>query len=250
MRGYSKVIPNYYSIKKYNDDNYKLVIHKFPVKNSGFELEAGFKVSRDVNSNKLDNHLSRAKSVIFDYSMCNKFDYFVTFTLDKQKYDRYDLNGFIKDLGQFIRDYRKKYVVNIQYLLIPEQHKDGAWHMHGLISGIPDNHLIINSNGYKDWYAYSSKFGYISIDDIKNQVAVSKYITKYIKKSIDTGSGVTEKNKKLYYVTRGLKKPVKVNEGSFPSGIDVIFDFENDYISSVMLDGLGYKKLINKLIDN
>ena len=88
MKGYSKLITNYYSIKKYNDDNYKLVIHKYPVRNTGFELDPDFVVSRDINENKLDNNLSRAKAIIFDYSMANDFDYFVTLTLDRLKYDR------------------------------------------------------------------------------------------------------------------------------------------------------------------
>lgn len=250
MKGYSRLITNYYSIKKYNDDNYKLVIHKCPVRNTGFELDPDFIVSRDrdINENKLDNHLSRAKGVIFDYSMANDFDYFVTLTLDRLKYDRYDLKRYIKDLGQFIRNYRRDYGVNIQYLLIPEQHQDGAWHMHGLINGIPEEHLTLNSNGYKDWKSYSNRFGYMSIDNVRSQEAVSKYITKYIKKSIDLGAGVTEKNKKLYYASRGLKKPIKVKEGTFPhSEINVTFDYENDYIGSVMLNGLTYLKLNNIL---
>lgn len=186
---------------------------------------------------------------VFEYSMCNRFDYFVTLTLDKNKYDRYNLNKFIKDLGQFIRDYRKKYGVNIQYLLIPEQHQDGAWHMHGLIKGIPEEHLKLNSNGYKEWKAYTDKFGYMSIDNVRSQEAVSKYITKYISKTISIGKGVTEKNKKLYYASRGLKTAIKVKEGSINelALINIPFDYENDYVKFKMLNGLEYLKLDNQL---
>ena len=236
-------------MKKYNDDYYKLTYHKYPVRPSGFESKERKIYSRDVNEDKLDNNLIRAKMKVFEYAMCNEFSHFVTLTLDKNKYDRYNLKKYVKDLGQFIRDYRKKYKVDIQYLLIPEEHEDGAWHMHGLIKGIPSNHLEKNKNGYLDWKAYSSKFGYMSIDSIRCMEAVSKYITKYITKTIKTGKGVTEKNQKLYYVSRGLKTAVKVKEGSINESdlTNISFDYENDYIKFKKLNGLQYLKFEHTL---
>ena len=233
-------------MKKYNDNAYKLTVCKYPVKNFGFE-EGGIKQNRNINDNKLYNNLIRAKMKVFEYSMCNNFEYFVTLTLSPEKYDRYNLTKFIKDLGQFIRDYRKKNSVNIQYLLIPEQHENGAWHMHGLMKGIPEEHLVLNDNGYKDWKAYSEKFGYMSIDNIRNQEAVSKYITKYISKSIDVGKGVTEKNKKLYYASRGLKTAEIIKKGML-SAVEIEsipWQFENDYVKTVMLSNEDLKKVID-----
>lgn len=228
-----------------------MTLLKYPIRRPGFEFEERRSYSRDINQDKLSNNLVRAKSKVFEYSMCNKFDYFVTLTLDKNKYDRHNLNKYIKDLGQFIRNYRRDYNVNIQYLLIPEQHKDGAWHMHGLIKGIPEEHLTVNSNGYKDWQAYSVKFGYMSIDSIRSQEAISKYITKYITKALEVGGGVTEKNKKLYYCSRGLYTAEKVKEGTLTSREleKVTFDYENDYVKSKMLDALEYLRLNNQISD-
>ena len=122
--------------------------------------------------------------------------------------------------------------------------------MHGLIKGIPREHLTINKNGYKDWEEYSKRFGYISIDEIRNQVAVSKYITKYISKSINEGGGVTEKESKIYYNSRGLKRPKKIVEGTLNTYHlnNIFFEFENDYIKSATLNFDEYKKLL-KLID-
>ena len=186
---------------------------------------------------------------VFEYAMCNEFSHFVTLTLDKNKYDRHNLKKYIKDLGQFIRDYRKKYKVDIQYLFIPEEHKDGAWHLHGLIKGIPSNHLEKNKNGYLDWRAYSDKFGYMSIDPIRSMEAVSKYITKYITKTIKTGKGVTEKNQKLYYASRGLNVAQKVKEGTIKEVAlnNISFDYENDYIKFKKFNGLEYFRLNNQL---
>ncbi len=221
-----------------------------PIKRKGFEDDRKVEYKRDVNDTKLSNNIARARTRIFEYAICNDFDYFVTLTVDSLKLDRYDLGEYIKKLGQFIRDYRKKYSVDIQYLLIPEKHLKGAWHMHGLLKGIPKEHLKINKHGYKDWEEYSKRFGYISIDEIKNKVAVSKYITKYISKSINTGGGVTKKESKLYYNSRGLKRPKKVHEGTLNTYHlnNIYFEFENDYIKSLTLNKKELENIL-KLLD-
>jgi len=222
-----------------------------PIKRRGFEDDRKVEFKRDVNKEKLANNISRARTKIFEYAICNNFEYFVTLTVDGSKLDRYDLGEYIKKLGQFIRNYRRKYEANIQYLLIPEKHTDGAWHMHGLMRGIPKEHLSLNKYGYKDWEEYSKRFGYISIDEVKNEIAVSKYITKYISKSINTGGGVTEKESKLYYNSRGLKKPIKIHEGTLNTYQlnNIYFDFENDYIKSLTLNKKEFKNLKKVLED-
>jgi len=92
--------------------------------------------------------------------MCNDWTHFITCTLDKDKYDRYNLPVFQKDLSQFLRNQRKKYKAEIKYLLIPEQHKDGAWHMHGLLQGLKECMLSdfsentpkkLKESGYKEY---------------------------------------------------------------------------------------------------
>lgn len=238
LKGYSKYLYNYYTVKKYNDNNYRITVHKYPILNSGFEIDRKLTVNRNVNDEKLSNNIARAKSDIYEYAMCNDFDYFVTLTLDEKKYDRYDLKTYIKDLGQFIRDYRKKYKVNIQYLFVPEKHLNGAWHVHGLIKGIPRDHLHKNKNGYLDWSAYGNKFGWISLGEIRSKEAVSKYILKYVNK--DVGKSVTEKNKKLFYASRGLKKAEIIKKGTLSGQENIPLEnmYENDYVKIINLTSL------------
>jgi len=246
---YGKYIHNYYNVKKIRD-LYKIVYFKMPIKRRGFEDDTKYKSYRNVNDSKLRNNISRAKSRVFEYAMANDFEYFITLTIDSDLLDRYDIDGYIKKLGQFIRDYRKKYSVDIQYLLVPERHKDGAWHIHGLIKGIPKEHLVINANGYLDWKKYVEKFGYCSIDAIRDKEAVSKYITKYISKSFDKGKGVTEKEKKMYYCSRGLQKGVVVKEGTLQKEqIEKIpFRFENEYVRTGIYNSKEYEK-IKKILE-
>ena len=251
MKTYSRYITDYYNIKKYNDDIYKITYCKLPIKRAGFEDKANFKRSRDVNDSKLSNNVIRARTRVFDLAICNDFEYFITLTINKEKLDRYELKEYIKKLGQFIRDYRKKYEVDIQYLLIPEKHKNGAWHMHGLIKGIPREHLYINENGYLDWENYKKRFGWCSIDKIKNKEAISKYITKYVRKSFDTDRGITEKESKLYYSSRGLERPQKKKEGTLSRyQLEKIpFSFDNEYVKTAFLTATQYKQVLS-MLDN
>ncbi len=154
------------------------------------------------NSEKLINNICRAKSNVYELAMCNEFEYFVTFTLDKLKYNRHDLKKFMKDLTKAINNYNSYYHVKIIYLLIPEMHKDGAWHLHGLIGGIRQEDLFINSNGYLDFRQYSKKFGFCSLSKIKDKEAVSKYITKYITKELLS----LPYGQHTYYHSQGLHK--------------------------------------------
>lgn len=193
-----------YSIKKYDEKNYELVVRKFP---NGLKEST----TEKINDEKLSNSISRSRTAIFEYSMVNDFDYFITLTLNPSKRDVFDLDGYIKNFGQFIRDLRKKYSTKIEYLLVPEKHKSGAWHLHGLIKGIPQEQLFKNNNGYLDWRDYKLKFGYASLSPVRNKVAISKYITKYITKGF--GDNAERKNKKLYYNSRGLKKSEKLSKG-------------------------------------
>ena len=249
MKTYSRYITDYYNIKKYNDDIYKITYCKLPIKRAGFEDKANFKRSRDVNDSKLNNNVTRARTKVFDLAICNEFEYFITLTINKEKLDRYELKEYIKKLGQFIRDYRKKYEVDIQYLLIPEKHKDGAWHMHGLVKGIPKEHLHKNEHGYLDWQEYKDRFGWCSIDKIKNKEAVAKYITKYIRKSFDSDRGITEKESKLYYSSRGLKRPQKKKEGTLSRyQLEKIpFSFDNEYVKTAFLTATQYKQVLSML---
>src|SRR5690606_17193957 len=118
MKTYGKYIDNYYNIKKLNEDMYKIVHVKLPIKRAGFEDNKKVKFKRDVNDKKLSHHIARARTRVFEYAACNNFDYFITLTINDKKLDRDDLKEYIKKLGQFIRDYRKKHEANIQYLLI------------------------------------------------------------------------------------------------------------------------------------
>lgn len=211
-------------LKEYREGVYKVqrlkCVRKQGVSNSNYSAK------NSVNENKLDCNLRRAKNTIKELVMCNEWEYFATLTLDKTKYDRYDLKKYIKDLSQYVRDLRKK-GNDIKYLLIPERHKDGAWHIHGFFAGLNQEELkefslseklpsyIKNSikQGKKlwNWVGYSRKFGFNELEEIRDIDKVSSYVTKYITK--DLSDTVSELGAKTYYCSRGLKRAKTIKRG-------------------------------------
>lgn len=194
------------------------------------------------NNVRLEESIIRTRRNVFEYAMSNEWQYFCTFTIDKNKYDRYNLNEYHKAFSQWLRDYfRKKLGFDVQYILIPEEHEDGAWHEHGLFTNFPLSELVefkTTDNiprklkkrieeGHKMYNcpAYAKKFGYCTFELVRNSEACAKYVTKYITKDIVNSS--IETGHKLYYVSRKLKKAENIAVGTY-QGVP-FYDFENEY---------------------
>ena len=208
-----------------------------------FPNETGKKRSKGTDSeNRFDESISRTRSTIFELAMCNDFEWFATLTLDPEKRCRNDLRAFRKDFSQMIRNENKKRPEGqkIEYLLIPEQHKDGAWHMHGLFKGLQEGFdLVHNEHGYLDWLRYRERFGFFSCSPIKSHEACSKYITKYVTKDVKKCT-VLDSGAHCYYASQGLNRRTPLLTLSadtcpiclLPRGSAKYgqWDFENEYV--------------------
>lgn len=134
---FSDVVRPDYSVKYFRPGFYKLVHFKrSPIGFSGKPTE-----NKAKGIEKHEASISRARSVVFQLAMCNSWEYFFTGTLNPEWHDRHNLDRFRSAFAQWIRDQRKKYRSNIRYVFVAERHKDGAWHLHGLLSGIPQDRL-------------------------------------------------------------------------------------------------------------
>ena len=155
----------------------------------------------------------RAYRKVFDYAACNEdlFDSFVTLTLDKQMIDRYDIDKVYPKLKTFLnhRVQRK----GLAYILVPELHRDGAIHFHGLINSSAGE---LKDSGRKYWKRNAPcrgqriynvadwKLGFTTAVKLKgNYENVCKYITKYVLKQSDGGMI----GGRYYYHGGQLKEP-------------------------------------------
>lgn len=196
-------------IWSYPDGNYKLRVASSPIyKESGWE-SASFipnaKISKpkDMTNDTRDDSINRAKTSICDIGRLNDFTMFVTLTLNAKKIDRYDIDEIRKKVKSTFSNLVERY--NILYLLIPELHKDGAIHFHGLIKGplkiVDSGKVKVNGKRPID-KDYAKRLGYTEADckvvynlpqwkwGFSNAVIIPeeertftvKYMTKYITK--------------------------------------------------------------------
>lgn len=186
------------------------------------------KYSWKENNEKLYNNIIRARTTILDYCLCNNFKYFVTLTI-KPIYNRHDLDWLRKRTNQIIRELRRKFDCPFKYILIPEQHKDGSWHLHGLFDSSFENDFYINCHGYLSWSSYDV-IGFSSISVIDNYIATCRYITKYVHKDFEK----REKTKHLYFQSNNLKRSYKFMD-LIVHNIDESIDFNviNDFCAKI-----------------
>jgi hypothetical protein len=231
-----------YTIHQYNDDIFKIVA--FKGNRDPDKVFLRDREEKQQNDCKLDNNFSRARSMVLQYALCNSWDYFFTGTLDRVKMDRYDLDTFAGQLMQFIRDKCKKYSAKFQVLLVPERHKDGAWHIHGLISSLPESvlcgfvppspkHLI--EDGFLNWPDYIQKFGFCSLAPIRDPVGTAFYISKYVSKELARRG--SDLGKHLYFHSRPLHHAEKASDVYlYNPGLDEFCDHDYDFCKTGMVN--------------
>ncbi len=186
--------------------------------NCGNRGERGQAKNKDES---IRRSMARAKEKIHGYIMANEWEYWATQTFNHEVIDRYSLDEIVKKYNRRLKYLKTKYN-NLTWLIVPEQHKDGAWHLHLFMSGIPKER--VKYSGY-DYFNKAKQFtrriynwidtidfgfnDYLYIGDIEplERLKMSNYITKYITKDL------AEKrfNKKMYWCSRGLKSPAVVN---------------------------------------
>lgn len=78
----------------------------------------------------------RARKAVRDLARSNDWAYFVTLTLDQERCNRYDPDEVLRHLRHWLgNNVRRK---GLAYVLVPEHHKDGAIHFHGLFNDALD----------------------------------------------------------------------------------------------------------------
>lgn len=155
---YSDILKNA-KIKVYPDGSASLlVLDRCVIRESGWEADKptnGGSRWEDLpederEARNLSRSQRRARSAVFDLALSTPFTHFVTFTLDARRVDRYDPADVLRRLRYWLDNaVRRRGLV---YVLVPELHKDGALHFHGLINealDLTDSGTIIPPEGGK-----------------------------------------------------------------------------------------------------
>lgn len=186
-----------------------LRLYEYPEAKSKRFRVVGINGSRPVGGERAEptehdkrsaQNLARARRTIRDLILCNPFRFFCTFTFSDSKIDRYDYKACKKAITKFFDNFRTRHASHFIYILVPERHKDGAWHFHGLVAGIPAGEfytpefityrdrrsqelkVIRNTKGYMRWRRWP--YGHFDCSFIKDYEASATYVSKYITKDL------------------------------------------------------------------
>lgn len=173
-------------------------------------------IPEEEKEDNIRRSANRAKQKIYEISRNEEWDWFVTLTFNPEKVNRYDYEECTKKLSRWLSNLRR-ICHDLKYIVVPEQHKDGAFHFHGLFSGIDE--FMVKDSGHKDFASgdiiynlASYKFGWSTMTRVKNNDAVVKYLTKYITKDLIKSA----EGRKKYWVSRNVERPCTA------------FSFQND----------------------
>lgn len=204
------------TLKKYSDNLLKYKKTSYSViKGITFYNQHNGTMSFDELEEKSRKYLKKVKNEIIDlaYNNKDKFDYFVTLTFSSKEIGEYTHENAIKVLKKWLNNQRK-INKNMYYILVPEFHKSGRLHFHGLVGGVskwklskainPHTKKLIKIDNTQIYNLDNYKLGYTTISKIKSREKVSNYISKYATKEL-----ITLKSKKRYWYSRNLVKPEK-----------------------------------------
>lgn len=173
--------------------------------------------------------VSRLKSRVQELILCNNWNCFVTFTLDKSKRDRDSIDAF-EALTRHLKYIRQTRCSELKFMLLLEQHKNGGYHGHALMYLPADfiaDEFIINDNGYLEWLDISSRFGFMSIKPYDGTLRACNYVTKYVTKDLIHG--------RVLRTSKGLNKPYVIRNLSIGISSNVSNVFRSEYVISVLM---------------
>lgn len=219
-------------IKEYPNGTKQLTVYKNAIfvenGSNSITLSNTTEKEKDLNEKELEKmrEIWKIKTKIKDYVLCNDFNTFWTLTFNS---DRYDYDNAFEKLSKWLRKMRDKYG-KFRYIVIPEIHKDGAIHFHGVFGGFKGplvdsgvkhrNVTVFNCN---DW-----QYGFTTITRMRNKEKCASYVTKYFTKQMQ--ETIVKKGQKKYWLSKGLEKPAVTYSADDLSG-NLQPSYENDVCS-------------------
>lgn len=200
MIQYNALVVNYENSLQLRLYDFPIVSDKSPLKKDSFEVvenEIDSSISSYDDKYHFEGHsayvsLNRSKNNIFYLARSNDWTngYFCTLTIDPKRFDCFDYKNVSSYIQTFLKRIRN--FSNSAYaLFVPEKHRSGAFHFHGLISGIDlERYDIISFSGhyFKDQKIYNFvkwwDFGFSNVTRVQSSLAVEKYVTKYTTKEL------------------------------------------------------------------
>lgn len=163
--------------------------------------------------------ISRTKKRIKSIALSGQFNWFCTYTFSPDIVDRYDYYSVSKLFGKYLAFLRRKFP-NLQYLVVPEKHKDGAFHFHGLFSNLDTQFAGYFVKSGETYHDVLYKYGFTQCSKVRDPIRVANYISKYITKELVISS---KHNRRYWYSYSTITVPVPDNFFVHPEDLNSIF---------------------------
>lgn len=204
-----------------------------------------------------ERSIRRSQKLVSDYLACNRFDYFLTITFGGDH--RHDVEHTKKQFINWLQNQRDRNG-KFKYVFVPEYHKDGALHFHGVMSGYTGRlrrsrnaktgKLLYGKRGNPRYDLAEFTLGFTRVEPIgqslEDHSKVDAYIRKYITKEMVNIFG-----KKRFWTSQKLSKPICEDNPYWYKDAEPTDIYENDYgkiYTYRNLDSLGipaYAKLLS-----
>ena len=181
----------------------------------------------------IKNSQSRTIRKIFDYGKSNNWEWFLTFTFNPQILNSFDYGEVGKKMSCWLTNQRKKNP-DMMYLVVPEQHKSGRWHFHGLFSNIENFVMtdsgVVSDSGDNVFNINNFKLGFTFAVKCDGSAKVVSYLSKYVTKDLISAT----KGKKRYWISKNLSLPdvLEYDTNDFEEVL-MQFDLKELYCKSV-----------------
>ena len=190
--------------------------------------------------------INRSIQTIYKYAQANRWEYFVTLTFKRDvDVNVYDYSDCVKKLTKWLNNQRRK-CPDLKYLFVPEMHKDGAFHFHGLIANADgltysdSGRVAIGNKAYKRtkenqhfptiYNLDNWKYGFSTATAVVSSCKSASYICKYITKDLIQGIG----KRRRFYPSNNL---------DLPEESEHFFDMDSlDALIESFGDSLDYSK--------
>jgi len=228
-------------IKTYKNGEEKITYHSYDsLKGLPSKKKSGG-LSEEEKEYQRYKNLYKSKQNIIDLAYENSietpWEYFVTLTFDDKKVNAKNYDYVVQKLSNWLDTIRRKNT-SMRYILVPELHKSGRVHFHGIFKNVPNwelekarhNGRLIKKHGIQIYNLTNYKYGFTTVSKVQNMEAVSVYISKYMTKEL-----IDQDFKKRYWCSQGLNRP-KIQYAYFDK---FTLDF---YIKSHNLDSTEIRK--------
>lgn len=190
----------------------------------------------------IKSSVNRTVNQIYTISRANKWEYFITLTIDPKKLDNTDFNLVSEKLNIWTNNLKKRYAPDLKYIIVPELHKDKSkWHFHGLFANIGKMPLTFSGKVCVGKFVYDYvkkpfatkiyniplwKYGFSTATIIRDSSKASSYITKYITKDL---SHILQ-NQHRYLASQNIDQPL---ERVFNIDYDELTRIYSKYLSHI-----------------